>query len=315
MKKTFQKTLIAAAAGVALMSTVGTASANSLLFPYFTTNSGAQSVLSISANSTASSSTAGEVLHYVYNYGPSCIHFDGNGRVTGNDLLQHSIAATTAGGFGKAVSTDASTPFYFPSANSFGFLTVTNKSTAGAVISGEMAIVDPSTGLVAAYAGISNSAETVGTLSEGDFSGITDQQFDLRFFGSSVTSTSWYGVVTGNMYAAITAGANWTGAQTLSNNGVIYNNDESPLSGTSTKTLNCAGTFTANDLMNTAQQAAVGGNGGLIHASASSVAPDAKTVFFASKGLVLMKLQAVQAAVGAPFAGKQFLHREAVTPF
>ncbi len=319
MKKTFQKTLIAAAAGVALMSAVGSASANSLLFPYFTTATGAQSVLSISANNTAASSTAGEVLHYVYNYGSSCTHFDGNGRVTGNDLLQHSIASTAAGGFGKAVSTDASTPFYFPLANSFGFLTVTNKSTAGAVISGEMAIVDPSTGLVASYAGISNTLETAGaSTDEGNFAAITDQKFDMRFFGSTVTSTSWYGVVVGNMYAAITAGANWTGGQTLSNNGVVYNNDESPISGTATKALVCAGTFTANDLMNTAQQAAVGGNGGLIHATATTVLAAASAtdaVTYDSTGLVLMKLQAVQAAVGAPFAGKQFLHREAATPF
>lgn len=314
MKKTFQKTLIAAAAGVALMSAVGTASANSLLFPYFTTATGAQSVLSLSANNTAA--VAGETLHYVYNYGSTCTHFDGNGKLTQNDLLQHSIAATTAGGFGKAVSTDASTPFYFPLANSYGFLTVTNKSTVGAVISGDMAIVDPSTGLVASYAGISNDLETVGTLSEGDYSGVAfrDEKFDLRFFGSSVTSTSWYGVVTGNMYAAITAGANWTAAQTLTNNGVVYNNDESPISGTATKTLNCAGSFTANDLMNTAQQAAVGGNGGLIHAT-GSVVPVGTGVGYLSSGLILMKLQAVQAAVGAPFAGKQFLHREAATPF
>jgi hypothetical protein len=316
MKKTFQKTLIAAAAGVALMSAAGTASANSLLFPYFTTNSGAQSVLSLSANNTAAGGSAGETIHYVYNYGSSCTHFDGNGKLTTNDLLQHSIAATAAGGFGKAVSTDASTPFYFPLANSFGFLTVTNKTTVGAVISGEMAIVDPSTGLVTSYAGISNGLETVGTTSEGDFSGITDEKFDLRFFGSAVTSTSWYGVVTGNMYTAITAGANWTGGQQLTNNGVVYNNDESPISGTATKNLICAGSFTANDLMNTAQQAAVGGNGGLIHATGSVITPTVTNgVGYTSSGLILMKLQAVQSAVGAPFAGKQFLHREAVTPF
>jgi hypothetical protein len=315
MKKTFQKTLIAAAAGVALMSAAGTASANSLLFPYFTTTTGAQSVLSISANNTAA--VGGETLHYVYNYGSSCTHFDGNGKLTQNDLLQHSVAATAAGGFGKAVSTDASTPFYFPLANSYGFLTVTNKTTTGAVISGEMAIVDPSTGLVASYAGISNGLETVATTNEGDFSSITDQKFDLRFFGSGVTSTSWYGVVVGNMYAAITAGANWTGGQTLTNNGVVYNNDESPISGTATKNIVCAGSFTANDLMNTAQQAAVGSNGGLIHSTASSIAAGGLSgaVGYTSTGLVLMKLQAVQAAVGAPFAGKQFLHREAATPF
>ena len=97
MKKTFQKTLIAAAAGVALMSLAGTASANSLLFPYWTTATGAQSVLSISANSSATGLTATassrEVLHYVYNYGTACTHHDNNGAMSANDLMQHSIAS------------------------------------------------------------------------------------------------------------------------------------------------------------------------------------------------------------------------------
>jgi len=315
MKKTFQKTLLAAAAGVALM---GAASANSLLFPYFTTNSGAQSVLSISGNSTIVGSASGkETLHYVYNYGAGCTHFDGNGSITANDLMQHSIASTAAGGFGKAVSTDASTPFYFPLANSYGFLTVSTKTTNAAnLISGEMVIVDPATGLVASYAGISNGLNTSVAANEGNFSAITDSAFNLSFYGTGVTSTSWYGVVVGDMSTAIGLGDNWTGGQTLTNNGVVYNNDEGPLSGTVTKSIVCAGNFTPNDLMTTAQQSALGANGGLIHSNASMMPISAVTgVGYNSTGLILMKMQLVQAGVGAPFAGKQFLHREAAPAF
>ena len=101
MKKSFQKSLIAASVGAVMFAAAGTASANSLLFPYFTTTSGAQSALSIVSNNNVAA--AGETLHYVYNYGPTCIHFDGNGKVTNNDLLQHSVAAPAAGGFGKAI--------------------------------------------------------------------------------------------------------------------------------------------------------------------------------------------------------------------
>ena len=305
MKTSFQKTLIAASVGVAMFAAVGTASANSLLFPYFTTTSGAQSALSISSNGNVAA--AGETLHYVYNYGPSCIHFDGNGKVTSNDLLQHSVAAPAAGGFGKAVGADASTPFYFPLANNTGFLVVTNTSLPGvASISGDMAIVDPSTGLVGSYAGLSNASVT-----EGDFSAAAfqDQKFNLSAYSASIVDTSWFGLVTGNMNAAITGNRNWDATALVSNNGVVYDNDEKPFSGTVTKKISCAGSMVPTDLLTSAQAAAVGSNGGLIHATATFPAPVAP-LLDTGTGLVLSKLQFVKPAVGAPFAGKMFIHRE-----
>lgn len=301
MKKTFQKTLIAAAAGVALMSAAGTASANSLLFPYFTTASGAQSVLSLS---NASTTSATEAVHYVYNYGSSCTHFDASGSLTANDILTHSIAATSVGGFGKAVSSDTSTPVYFPLSGQTGFLVVSNKTTTTTnALRGSMAIVDPATGLVVSYPGIDNNLDTsTAAVNEGNFSAITDVNFPLTFLPSAIASTSWYGVVVGNMYAAITTGANWGGVYTASNNGNVYNNDEVAYSGTTTKAITCAGSIVAADLGTSAQNAAVGTNGGLIKVTGAASA--------GASGVVLMKMQTVQAAVGAPFAGKQFLHRE-----
>ena len=294
----FKKTLVAVAAGAALLTGVTNSSANSLLFPYFTTANGAQSALAIYSNSVTA---AGETLHYVYNYGDSCTHYDGNGKVTANDVLQHSVAAPAAGGYGKAVGSDTSTPFYMPLANSYGFLTVTSTTTTGtATISGDMAIVDPGTGLVTAYAGISN-----GAAGEGDFSGITDTRFNLGFYGTGMVDTSWYGVVVGNMNGAITANRNWTATATISNGGTVYDNDEVPYSGTMTKKLTCAGKIAPADLMTSAQQASVGPNGGLIHAT---VTPGGGVD--TATGVVLTKIQTVKAAVGAPFAGKTFLHRE-----
>lgn len=294
MKKTFQKTLLAAAAGVALM---GTASANSLLFPYFTTATGAQSVLSLSNTGGAT-----ESIHYVYNYGSSCTHYDASGSLTNNDILSHSIAATSAGGFGKVVSSDTSTPVYFPLANQTGFLVVSNKTTAATnALRGSMAIVDPASGLVVSYPGIDNALDTTAA-GEGNFSAITDVNFPLTFLPSAMVSTSWYTVVVGDMNAAIVGGANWGGTYAVSNNGNVYNNDEVAYSGTATKTITCAGSIVATDLGTSAQNAAVGTNGGLIRATGVAAAT--------GTGAVLMKMQTVQAAVGAPFAGKQFLHRE-----
>ena len=303
MKSSFQKTLIVASAGVAMFAAVSTANANSLLFPYFTTTSGAQSALSIASNTNAVG--APETLHYVYNYGDACTHFDGNGKVTVNDLMQHSIASPSAGGYGKAAGADGSTPFYFPLANSYGFLVVSSKTTAADnVITGDMAIVDPSTGLVVSYPGISNGLDTSVAANEGNFSAITDGNFNLTGYGAGLVDTAWYGVVVGNMSTAIGGNTNWTGSATLNNGGVVYDNDEQGFSGAKSKTLTCAGKFGAADLMTGAQQASVGPNGGLIHATASDLLNGAS-------GLVLNKLQVVKAAAGAPFSGKQFLHREA----
>lgn len=307
MKKTFQKTLIAAAAGVALMSAVGTASANSLLFPYFTTVTGAQSVISLSNTGTAS---ATQVVHYVYNYGSACTHFDANGSLTANDILSHSIAATTVGGFGKVVGSDTSTPVYFPLAGQTGFLVVSSKTTASVdALRGSMAIVDPASGLVVSYPGIDNGLDTNAAAGEGNFAAITDLNFPLTTLPSAAVSTSWYGVVVGDMSADIGAGRDWKAGANFNNNGFVYNNDEVAFSGTTSKVITCAGSITATDLMTGAQAAAVGTNGGLVKTTATAVAPTAPSTG-TTTGVVMMKMQTVQAAVGAPFAGKQFLHRE-----
>ena len=61
--------------------------------------------------------------------------------------------------------------------------------------------------------------------------------------------------------------------------------------------------------MTGAQAAAVGTNGGLMKVTAAAVAPTTPSTG-TTTGVIMMKMQTVQAAVGAPFAGKQFLHRE-----
>jgi len=286
-----------------MLGAIGTASANSLLFPYFTTNSGAQSVLSLSNTGAAT-----EAIHYVYNYGTACTHYDASGSITANDILSHSIASTTAGGFGKVVGTDTSTPVYFPLANQTGFLVVSTKTTATTSLRGSMAVIDPATGLVVSYAGIDNAADTSGAL-EGNFVAIADVNFALATMPGALVTTSWYGVVTGDMNADIAAGRDWKAGALFTNNGNVYNNDEVPFSGTVTKGITCAGSIASSDLMNGAQAAAVGTNGGLIKATASAVAPTAPSTGTMT-GVVMMKMQTVQAAAGAPFAGKQFLHRE-----
>jgi hypothetical protein len=317
MKKTFQKTLIAAAAGVALMSAVGTASANSLLFPYFTTATGAQSVVSLStgANGVVNGAKAAttEALHYVYNYGSTCTHFDFNGSMTNNDLLTHSVAAPAQGGFGKAIGTDTSTPVYLPVKDTYGFLVVSTRTTARTDLRGQMAIVDPATGLVVSYAAIDNAADTNNQANEGNFStvalgGGTDVNFALTALPATLTTTSWYAVLAGDMSARIFGGLDWNATSTVTNNGFIWDNDENPYSGVKTKAVTCSSHLAQSDLMNGAQINSVGASGAYVKATFGTLAAGAT-------GAYVVKMQAVQAAVGAPFAGKQFLHREAAGGF
>lgn len=300
-----KKTLIAASVGALMLAAAGTASANStLLFPYFTTAAGAQSVLSLSNTGAAGTAavpfSAVDSIHYVYNYGPNCTHYDATGSMSANDTLSHSIAAPAAGGFGLAIGSDKSAPVYFPLANQSGFLVVTNTAAlATDALRGSMAIVDPATGLVVSYPGI------VGGATEGDFSGITDLNFALTSLPSAFVTTSWYGVAVGDMSTAIGANRDWTAKLNFTNNGLVWNNDEVPYSGTKTTSLTCAGRIVPGDLVNTAQGAAVGPNGGLIKTTASDGgALDTAT------GAVLMKMQAIQPATGGAFVGKQFLHQE-----
>ena len=304
MKKSFQKSLIAASVGAVMFAAVGTASANSLLFPYFSTAAGAQSVLSLSNTGTA---PATQTIHYVYNYGAACTHFDANGTLTANDVLSHSIASPAAGGFGKVVGSDTSTPVYFPLANQTGFLVVSSKSVASTdALRGSMAIVDPATGLVVSYPGIDNALTTNGANGangEGNYAAIVDLNFPLTVLPAAVVSTSFFAVVVGDMSTVIGAGADWKGAGTFSNNGNVYNNDEVAFSGTITKPVVCQGTLVPTDFATAAQAAAVGPNGGLVKATFG-------TLLNGATGVIMTKIQTVQAAVGAPFAGKQFLHRE-----
>ena len=336
MKKSFQKTLIAAA----VLVTAGTASANSLLFPYFTTAAGAQSVLSISANGSAATGTNinnSERLHYVYNYGAACTHFDTTGNVTGNDVLQHSVNNASFGGFGKVQAADGSNPGYLNVAGTYGFLTVTNRGTdgvnptTGAAINGDMAIIDPASGLVVSYAGINNTGNTA----EGDYSNIVDNAFELSYYPNNLVTTSFYAVVAGNMNAVINgttgvanggstsgparnAGSDWKAAAVVTNRGNVYNNDEVPYSGTVQKAIVCSGTFGPTDLQTTAQTNNIGTNAGLIRTSSfvtsgnAAVGNAAQQVTGATydvgTGLVVVKLQKILPAAGMA-VGTTLLHR------
>jgi hypothetical protein len=165
-----------------------------------------------------------------------------------------------------------------------------------------MVIVDPATGMSVSYPGIDNALDTSVAANEGNFASITDKNFPLNWYPSSMVTTSWYTVVTGDMSTAISTGADWKATATFSNQGLVYDNDETAYSGTVTKAITCLGSIVPTDLMTGAQKDVIGTlKGGLVRTAVISGS---------GTGAILMKMQKVEAIVGAPFAGRQFLHRE-----
>lgn len=294
----FKKSLVAIATGAAL-STLGMAAANaeSLLFPYWSTENGTTSVLSLTAGSNVVTNGTSNNIHYVWNYGSSCTHFDNFGKLTPNDLIQQFVSqpAGTPALFG-----DKSTPAYFPQVNggSSGFLIVADTSGGGTSgpagsLRGQMVIASASAGIVTAYSGIPSA----GGAAVGDFSNLNATAYRLSWYPSSVVNpTAWFAVVTGNMSSAIASGANWTGSSTYSNGGNVYGRDEDAYSGTMGSTFTCSAMLTPTSFMNSAQIASVT-NGGLANVTftPSSLQADGVTTALPSTGVVLTKLETTTA--------------------
>jgi hypothetical protein len=123
------------------------------------------------------------------------------------------------------------------------------------------------------------------------------------------------------MNTAITGGRDWTATATVANTtsgaGGVYNNDEAFFSGTNSKTITCAGSVAPTDLMTTAQTAAVGTNGGLIQAGWTPVPVGGATASGGkvltgdvTTGVLMYKMELVNASVGGVFGGKQFMFQQ-----
>ena len=336
MKKTFQKTLIAAAAGVALMSAAGTASANSLLFPYFKVGAGVQSVISLS---NAGTTSVTEAIHYSYGVGVgACVHYDTWGKLTANDIISHSVAAPAIGGAGIFPSTDTSIPGYLSQNASEGFVIVSNVgSTSTNALRGSMAVIEAPTGLFLSYAGIDNMMNTASSgpvaafgkystisqasANEGDFSvgtlNLAGQgpanaalNFQMTWLPPALVATKWWALAIGNMNA-FTTGVDqaWKGSFTMTNAmNNVWDNDENFVSGTQPLTASCMGSFGSADLQTDGQKAAFVADPVMMKATGSGLYKGKGTVVDADN-VILMKLQTV-GAPAAPFNRGTLMHRE-----
>ncbi len=281
MKKTFQKTLIAASVGAvfavaSIGASAGTAGTTNLLFPYITTATGAYTFISI-VNQKGTAATV--PLHFTYATkattaanSAACSHLDGDASSTGNDLMQFEISkrVDVPGSFGDTTST----PKYFPNtaagANQHGILVVNNAAGSNygsgatyvdGVLYGEARIINTATGLAAGYStdDLHTTASTNPdfAVAAGPDGGTTLHAKVLSWFPDPTVTTTWYAVPTGTETAMAFAGgvtANYqvqSSTATQAANGIAghYNNNEVFQSSVGSSSVKCVGTFTRASLL------------------------------------------------------------------
>lgn len=315
----FKKSLMAAAAGVAMAAAgMSAASANTLLFPFFSTQGGASSFLML--RSGAITDTKNNV-HFTWNLfadsngnllsglntsvpAQQCVHVDNYGTMTQNDVLFTEMS-------GPDPYADKSVPAVLPQGLNggkplAGFLVVSDTAVAGTAtkdgtLTGQMIVADPNLGSVWAYNGIDGNGATA---KDGDFSNIKAGTFYLSWYpqggANVIQQTAWYALAVGDMSADISAQSNWApkGGLTVSQ---PYNNDEvASYSGKQNPTIGCASVYSLQNLLTAAQYQQISGTGGQVNISYqpyTAVAPNTSV----ATGLVVVKADTAKLAANAPW--------------
>jgi len=281
MKKTFQKTLIAASVGAVLaaasmVASAGTPGTTNLLFPYITTKASAYSFLSIVNQQGVG---VARPIHFTYAVksisaanSATCTHINGDAFATPNDLMQFEVSKK----FDLPTLTGdvTSLPKYFPSgavgANQHGFLIANNDvlasygetplgGYAGATLHGEAHIVDTDSGLYLSYA--SDDLHTAGAAFP-DFGSTAGPDGgnhikNLSWFADSIATTQFYLLplgTEGTMAYGGNATANYVAVG--QNIGGTYffghfNNNEGFQSSTTTVPVTCFGFATRSQMLGT----------------------------------------------------------------
>ena len=155
MKKTFQKTLLAAAVLASTASFAAEIGTTNLLFPFVSSGASAFTFLTINNGGPAN---AGGAMHFIYGMkaatalnGTGCEHSDGNGTLTANDVTQFEMSnkvnvtttlanGDTNGGFAWTGGADKQ-----------GFLIVNSNGLSADTLYGSAVVVDTASGLKMAY--------------------------------------------------------------------------------------------------------------------------------------------------------------------
>jgi hypothetical protein len=284
MKKTFQKTLVAASVGAVLaMGSMAAQAADNLLFPYITTKTGAYTFISISNNGNLSGSNPYHVYYMTKPIGSTaataCNHFDSIATTTANDVMQYEVMKKID--MKTAFADTTSTPVYLPATqtNVEGFMIVAADVTAASLYHGEATIVDASTGTYYTY---SSSNLTATAASDPNYATLTDAANGVNkaavWYPSSVVTTQYYILPTGlRSTMAAVAGGGLTTTLTAATAGIVgggaFDLNENPFSGTQSPSVTCFGYVKPDALLQPATAAAVA-NGGWLNTSKSGGTSD-----------------------------------------
>jgi hypothetical protein len=279
MKKTFQKTLVAAVvASASLMAHAGggTPATDNLLFPFITTKASAQTFLSIVARDTTGAQPVGTAIpvHITYTTRPlasgTCSHYDGDMGMTSNDQMTFEISNRTL--VNAATADTTSTPVQLPAnaTDRVGFAIVNNNNLGaygtGAAYAdyplyGEVRIIDTATGLYLGYttndlhttaSGNPDFAAAAGTGPDASLAPALFPHKVLSWFSTGAVDTTWYVLPLGTETAMAFANSTTITYQVQNSNqtaGGHYNNNEVFRSSTATFTAPCLGTVNRSTLL------------------------------------------------------------------
>ncbi len=291
LKKSLPAVLVAATlAGVASQN----ASADGILFPYLSTQSGVYSFATIVND--ALGTTAGAEYHFTYGHKSApiantanCNHFDADGRSTTNDMMTFEVGgkvlnsaggralfeeAGDAGGFGAGALT--STPVALPVANQIAFLVVEHGGgePSGNTLFGWAEVIDTGSNLSLAYS-THNFLESGGWFTPGgraNFINLTgawpSDATMLSWYPTSVVTSTWHVLNLGNITdmspasgSAIRRGYTASGNNSTSTNGGAYDRDELFYSGSKTTRIRCFGIIARSDVLGSGVESSTA-NGG-----------------------------------------------------
>ncbi len=290
LKKSLPAVLVAATlSGVASQN----ASADGLLFPYLSTQSGVFSFVTIVNDGLGT--TAGAEYHFTYGHKSApiantanCNHFDADGRSTTNDMMTFEVggkvknsygggalfeeAGDSSGGAPVGAGALTSVPVALPVGNQIAFLAVehgTTDSGADIALFGWAEVIDTGANLSLAYS-THNFADTGAAFPGGraDFGFLSSGAVLLSWYPTSVVSSSWHvlnlGIITEMSPASgssIRRGYTASGTYSSSTNGGAYDRDELFYSGSKTARIRCFGIIGRGDVLGSGVESATA-NGG-----------------------------------------------------
>ncbi|MGV8803662.1 MAG: hypothetical protein ACWA6Y_01710 [Polaromonas sp.] len=312
MKKSFQKTLIAASVGGLLAVASMSASAinangtTNLLFPYVNTATSAYTFVTVV--NRGDGNAAG---NYHFYYGTKaigaansgdCDHQDGLATTTANDVMQFEVrkALDLPTIFGDTTSK----PYYYTGGTGRnGFLIVNsaaadNPAAINASLYGEAVVIDTASGLRMAYS--SDNLQTLGATANSDFSignvgpgaggpetgnsfdangdAVNDAVHMVSWYQTPTVSTSWFVAPLGlRSEMTPSAGGGLTGTYNMYDSSFAqtgaYDNNENFNSGAKPTSVKCVGVIQRSDILFPGALANTN-NGGFSNLATTAVATD-----------------------------------------